>query len=133
MSPLRFCHWIYHGTPLTIYGDGLQTRDFTFVDDIARGAIAAAKPLGYEVINLGGGNEPVSLMGMIHAFEEVLGRKAVLQHEPENPSDMRHTHADISKARRLLGWEPVVKPADGFRQTAQWYLDNLSWISDLQL
>ncbi|MDP0500764.1 MAG: GDP-mannose 4,6-dehydratase [Verrucomicrobiota bacterium JB022] len=133
MSPLRFCHWIYHGTPLTIYGDGLQTRDFTYVDDIARGTVAASRPLGYEVINLGGGNEPVSLMDMIRVFEDVLGRKATLKHEPVNASDMRHTHADISKARRLLDWEPVVAPEEGFRLTAQWYLDNLTWLSDLKL
>jgi UDP-glucuronate 4-epimerase len=61
MAPFRFIKWIDEGTPITLYGDGSQARDFTYVDDIARGTILAAKPLGYEVINLGGGNNPLTI------------------------------------------------------------------------
>lgn len=131
MSPYRFIKWIHEGTPLTIYGDGTQSRDFTYVDDIARGTILALKPVGYEIFNLGGGRRPTSLLELITLIEQKLGRKAVLKFEPFHQADMANTAAVIDKARTVLGWEPAVDLAEGIDHTAQWYLDNLDWAQKL--
>lgn len=133
MSPLRFLRWIDDGTPITLYGDGSQTRDFTYIDDIAAGTVAALRPLGYEIMNLGGGREPVSINGMIRAFESALGKTALIDQQPFHAADMKDTRADISKARRLLQWEPAVAPAEGFRRTAEWYLTQRDWLRHIQL
>ncbi|MCC5840577.1 MAG: SDR family NAD(P)-dependent oxidoreductase [Opitutales bacterium] len=133
MSPLRFLRWIDDGTPITLYGDGTQTRDFTYIDDIAVGTIAALRPLGYEIINLGGGRAPVSINDMIRAFEKALGKTARIDHQPFHAADMKDTSADISKARRLLGWEPIVGPPEGFRRTAEWYLTHRDWLRYIDL
>ena len=74
MCVFRFIKWIAEGTPIILFGDGSQSRDFTYVDDIARGTIAALNPLGYEIVNLGGGNIPVSLNKIIEWIEGFLGK-----------------------------------------------------------
>ena len=76
------------GQPVTLYGDGTQSRDFTYVDDIARGTIAGLRPLGYEVINLGS-DRPVNLLDFIALVEELVGRRATLEHRPRHPADVR--------------------------------------------
>ncbi len=129
MSPLKFTHRIASGKVFPLYGDGEQRRDFTYVDDIARGTIAALKPLGYEILNLGGGNEPLSINSMIHELERHLGREAVIDRQPFNAADMRDTAADINKARNLLGWEPRVSPQDGLKALAQWYQEEAHWLA----
>ncbi len=133
MSPLKFTHRIATGQAFPLYGDGEQSRDFTYVDDIASGTIAALKPLGYEIINLGGGNEPLSINRMIQMLEEFLGKKSIIERHPFNEADMRDTSADISKARRLLGWEPRTAPAEGLKALADWYLANADWLSGLDI
>ena len=125
-------HGIVAGTWTTLtpkdadgyFGDGSQARDFTYVDDIARGTILAARPLGYEIINLGGGQRPTTLMELIAAMEERLGKKAVIDHKPFNKADMMETWADISKAKRLLGWEPEITLEEGLDRTIGWYREN---------
>lgn len=129
MSPLKFTHRIAQGKSFPLYGDGEQRRDFTYVDDIARGTIAALKPLGYEIINLGGGNEPMSINSMIHLLETYLGKQAVIDRQPWNEADMRDTAADISKASELLDWHPQVAPEQGLKALAEWYLQEASWLS----
>ena len=124
MAPFRFIRWIDEGTTIEMFGDGSQARDFTYVDDIARGTILAAKPLGYEIINLGGGQRPTTLMELIAAMEERLGKKAVIDHKPFNKADMMETWADISKAKRLLGWEPEITLEEGLDRTISWYREN---------
>ena len=89
-----------------MFGDGSQSRDFTYVDDIARGTIAAIKNVGYEIINLGGGRNPVSLNTIIEKLETLIGKKATIDHKPFHIADMMETWADIKKAKYLLGWEP---------------------------
>jgi len=133
MSPFRFIRWIDDGTPIELFGDGSQRRDFTHVDDIARGTLAALKPLGCEIINLGGGNNPLPLTTMIARFEELLGKKARLNLKPFHQADMMETWANIDKARDLLGWTPRIAPLDGFKNTVDWYLQNRSWVKDIQL
>lgn len=133
MSPLRFIRWIDEGTPITLYGDGTQTRDFTYIDDIARGTIAALRPVGFEIINLGGGNAPISIRAMIDAFASHLGKEPVIDQQPFHDADMKDTQAVIEKARTLLGWSPTVSPEEGFRRTVEWYRANRDLVASLQL
>jgi nucleoside-diphosphate-sugar epimerase len=131
MAPLRFVKWIDEGTPITLFGDGTQARDFTYIDDIARGTLLAVKPLGYEIINLGGGRNPVSLQTMIALIEAALGKKARLSGEPVHAADMKATWADIAKAGRLLGWSPQVTLADGVQRTVDWHRENREWMRNI--
>ena len=122
MSIFRFIKWIDEGKELELFGDGNQSRDFTFVDDIAEGTIKALKPVGYEVINLGGGNNPISLNHVIGMIEKMLGKKAIIDHKKFHIADIKETWADISKADSLLGWKPKVAFEDGIRRSVEWYL-----------
>lgn len=133
MSIFRFIKWIDQGERLEVFGDGGQSRDFTFVEDIARGTILAAKDVGYEVMNLGGGQNPISLNTVIAGIENRLGKKAVIDNRVFHKADIKETWADISKAKRLLGWEPKVSFEEGLDKTLQWYRDNHSWAKDIQL
>lgn len=130
MSLFRFTQWIIEGRPVTIYGDGSQKRDFTFVDDIARGTIAGLKPLSYEVINLGS-DTPVMLMDTIREIESLTGREANLVYEPSHPADVYATWADISKAERLLGWRPQTSYQEGIAALVRWYKNNRGWAKDI--
>jgi UDP-glucuronate 4-epimerase len=129
MAPFRFSEWIRRGQPITLYGDGTQTRDFTYIDDIARGTLAALKPLGYEIINLGGGGTPVAVNDMIHALEQHLGKQAVIDQQPSIAADMQDTAAEISKAKALQDWQPSTLPEAGFRLTAEWHAANAGWLN----
>ncbi|MGB3120671.1 MAG: NAD-dependent epimerase/dehydratase family protein [Verrucomicrobiales bacterium] len=131
MSPYRFIKWIAEGTPITMFGDGLQSRDFTYVDDIARGTVAALRPVGYEIVNLGGGREPTNMLELIRLMEDRLGRKAVIDFQPTNNADMRDTQADPSKAQRLWGWEARVGLEEGLDRTIAWYRENVDLVRDL--
>ncbi len=133
MSPFRFIKWIDEGTPIELFGDGSQSRDFTYVDDIARGTIAALKEVGYEIINLGGGNNPIRIKAMIECFEQHLGKRAVIDQKPFHKADMMETWANIEKARKLLGWEPQTTPDQGFKQTVDWYIANKDWVREVTL
>lgn len=133
MCIFRFIKWIDEGTPIELFGDGEQSRDFTFVDDIARGTIAALKPVGFEVINLGGGGEPVSLNTLIGSLEELLGKKATIQHREFHKADIKTTSADISKAKQLLGWSPSVDLSTGVKACVDWHLNNKPFSTDIVL
>lgn len=133
MCIFRFIKWIDEGTPLEILGDGHQSRDFTFVDDIARGTIQAMRPLGFETINLGGGNEPVSLLQVIEILESMLGKKATLEHIEVNPADIRETRAEVDKAHRLLDWSADVTLEQGLQESVDWYLANKDWVKNVKL
>jgi UDP-glucuronate 4-epimerase len=133
MAPFRFIKWIDEGTPITLYGDGTQARDFTYVDDIARGTLLAAKPLGYEVINLGGGRNPMSLQTVIGLIEKALGKKAKIAGQPFHAADVKETWADITKAKQLLDWEPRVIPGEGFRFTVDWFAQNRVWLKNIKV
>lgn len=127
MMPFRMVKWIAEGEPVTIYGDGKQSRDFTYVDDIARGTIAGLRPLGYEVINLGS-DAPVVLTDALRLVEKLVGRPAVLERKPRHPADVTATWADISKAERLLEWRPVVHLDEGMDRLSNWYQHNRKWV-----
>jgi nucleoside-diphosphate-sugar epimerase len=133
MCIFRFIKWIDEGVPLEILGDGEQSRDFTFVDDIARGTILAQRPLGFEVINLGGGMTPVSLLDVISRLEKLLNKKAELNFVAVNPADIKEARAEVGKAERLLDWKPQVSLDEGLAACVDWYLENRDWVKDVQL
>lgn len=131
MMMFRFVQWISEDRPVTIFGDGLQSRDFTYVDDAARGTIAGLKRLGCEVINLGS-DHPVVLMDGLRLLEKLLGKQARIEHVPHHPADALATWADIGKAKRLLDWRPGRSFEEGVEQTVRWYRDNRAWASEVQ-
>ena len=133
MSPYRFIKWIAEEETIQMFGDGSQSRDFTYVDDIARGTIAAIQDVGYEIINLGGGRNPVSLNTIISKLEELLDKKAKIDHKPFHVADLMETRADISKAKNLVGWEPQVSLDQGLEKSVQWYMDNQHWLKKVQV
>ncbi len=116
MAPYRFVKWILEGTPITLYGDGSQSRDFTYIDDIARGTILSEKPLGFEIINLGGGKDPVTINQFIIWIEELTGKNAIIQYLPFNSVDMFETMASIDKANILLNWTPKIDVYNGLNK-----------------
>lgn len=124
MSPYIFADCLLKGKELPVFGDGTQSRDFTFVDDIAEGTILASKNVGYEIINLGGGNNPYTLLQMIELMEKYSGKKAKLNLQSKVKADMDVTWADISKAKKLLGWEPKVSFEEGIRQLMSWHISH---------
>ncbi|NLX02299.1 MAG: NAD-dependent epimerase/dehydratase family protein [Syntrophomonadaceae bacterium] len=132
MSIFRFIKWILEGTPLEVFGDGSQSRDFTYIDDIARGTIAALKPLGYEIINLGN-NNPDKLSRAIELIEEYTGKKARIEYKEFHKADIMATWADINKANRLLSWSPEVELTEGIRRTVNWMKDNWDWVKFLNI
>ncbi|MFC1935434.1 GDP-mannose 4,6-dehydratase [Chloroflexota bacterium] len=131
MAPFRFVKWIAEGQPLVLYGDGTQERDFTYVDDIARGTLAALKPLGFQTINLGT-ERTTRLKDFIHAIERLVGREVCIQREPRHPADMLSTWADTSKARSLLGWEATTALEEGLQRTVDWYMENRDWAREIK-
>ncbi len=132
MAIYRFVKWITEGEPIRLNGDGEQTRGFTYVDDIARGSILGLKNVGYEVMNLGG-HESISINNLIRKLEEIIGKKAVIIHDPAVKADMSANLADVSKAGRLLNWTPLVDLDEGLRRTADWYLQEREWLKDIRI
>lgn len=132
MSVLRFVKWIDEGKPIVLYGDGSQSRDFTYVDDIAIGTLAATKKkVGYEIINLGGGKNPVAINLLISKIENLLSKKAELNKKPFHSADVDSTWADISKADQLLNWQPTISLDKGLEKTVEWYYENKSWLKHI--
>jgi nucleoside-diphosphate-sugar epimerase len=130
MTPLRFVQRIREGKTITIFGDGSQSRDFTYVDDIARGTIAALRPIGCDAFNLGS-DEPLKLMEMIKLIEELTKTKAKIEFRPWHPADMAETWADISKARKTLEWSPQTTIREGMHKLVDWYEQNRDWAKDI--
>ncbi len=130
MSPFRFVQWISEDRPVIVYGDGSQRRDFTYVDDIARGTITSLRPLGYAILNLGA-DRPVPLLDFIAHIEHAVGRTARLEFRPAHPADVPATWADITRASQALGWRPQVGLAEGVSQLAAWYAANRAWASQI--
>jgi nucleoside-diphosphate-sugar epimerase len=131
MSMFRFTQWISESRPLILNGDGEQSRGFTYVDDIARGTILALKPLGYEIINLGG-HETIKMNELIRLLETLIGKKAQIVQRPPHPADMQANWANVEKAGRLLGWEPRVSLREGVERLVAWYNAEREWASQLR-
>jgi UDP-glucuronate 4-epimerase len=120
MMPWQWSRAIVAGEPLTLYNGGHIQRDWTYVDDIVDGFIAALdRPMGFEIINLGCGR-PVENLRFVEVLEGLLGKKATIVDTPCPPSEPLITYADITKARKLLGYEPKVMVEEGLRRFVQW-------------
>ncbi len=131
LAMFRFIQWITEGRTLHLNGDGEQSRGFTYLDDIVRGIILALKPLGYEIINLGG-HEVITINDLIALTEELVGKKATIERHPAHPADMRQNWADVSKAREILGWEPRVGLREGMQALVDWYNAEREWAKDIE-
>ena len=130
MVMFRFNQWIMEDIPLRLNGDGEQTRGFTYVDDIARGTIAALMPVGYEIFNLGG-HEVISINQLIHFLERAVGKPAEVEHFPRHPADMQVNQADVNKAKRVLSWEPEVNLEEGIQRMVDWYRQEREWAKQI--
>ena len=132
MSVFRFIKWIMEDSSLEVFGDGSQSRDFTYIEDIAEGTILALKPLGYQIINLGN-NKPYSLLEMISLVERFTGKKAKIENREFHKADMKATWADITKAKELLGWQPKTSLEEGIEKTVDWFKKNWHWLKEVKL
>jgi UDP-glucuronate 4-epimerase len=120
----KFARLIAAGRPIPIYGDGQTRRDYTYIDDIISGVIAAMhyEQSQFEVINLGE-SETVELRRLVEIIEQAMGKRAVLDHQPAQPGDVPITYANIAKARRLLGYTPQTKIETGIDKFVAWFRD----------
>jgi UDP-glucuronate 4-epimerase len=130
MVMFRFAQWISEGRPVRVNGDGEQSRGFTYVDDIARGTILGLKPVGYEIINLGG-HETIKINELVTMMEELIGKPAIVHRLPRHPADMFSNWANVEKAKRLLGWAPQVSLVDGIASLVGWYKEECHWASQV--
>ncbi len=118
----KFCRAALEGEVCKIEGDGLQSRDFTYVADAARGTLLAMEKEvpGGEVINLAGGNR-ISLLDLVSSLSKLCGREVGIQHVADRPGDVKHSQADVNKALRLLGFETEYSFDEGLEKTLEWY------------
>ena len=118
----RFILWGLKGRPLEVHGDGTQSRDFTYIDNVVEANLLAARApeVGGEVFNVGCGDR-VSLLEIVAKLEAILGRRLERKHTPPRAGDVPHTLADLAKAKRLLGYSPLVDFDEGFRRTVEYF------------
>lgn len=118
----KFARMISSNRPVPVFGDGNAERDFTYIDDILQGVLAAvdydATP--FEIINLGE-SHTITVNRLIELLETALGQKAIIDRQPPQPGDMPRTHADISKARALLGYKPATPIEAGIQKFVEWF------------
>lgn len=121
MAIHKFTRLIDRGETVPLFGDGSSARDYTYVDDIVDGILAALeRGRGYEIFNLGR-SEVVSLRDLVNQIMRALGKQAELVFQAEQPGDVRQTCADLAKSRRLLGYEPKIGIEEGIRRFVDWY------------
>ena len=121
MAPYLFTQRISGGKEITLFDEGRPQRDWTYIEDIVQGVMAALDAdFEYEVINLGY-SKPVPMREFVTIIEELLGKKAAIVSHPLPPSELPITHADISKARRLLGYEPKTSLEEGLPRFVDWF------------
>ena len=131
MSIFIFIKNIDNSIPITVFGDGKQKRDFSFIDDIADGTIKCLQPFGYEIFNLGNDNSVV-LMYVINLIENALGKKALMNFSPRHPADVVATWAHIEKSKEKLNWYPKTTIEEGILKTIQWYHENREFVNSLK-
>lgn len=121
----KFIRAIERRQPIPVYGDGSTSRDYTYVDDIVQGVLAAISytATSFEIINLGN-HYAVSLNELVQTIEEVTGKKAQINRQPDQPGDVPHTFANIHKAKRLLNYNPTTSLKQGIEQFYQWFDKN---------
>jgi UDP-glucuronate 4-epimerase len=120
MMPWQWSVSIGRGEQIVLFNGGHMKRDWTYIDDIVAGFIGALdRPLGYEIMNLGC-SCPVENLEFVRIIENLVGKKAVIIDKPAPPSEPIVTYADVSKARRLIGYEPKVNVDEGLRRFIEW-------------
>ena len=122
MAIAKFTRAISRGETIVVYGDGESRRDYTFIDDIVSGTVAAIEkvtPGAYEILNLGG-TKTISLTELVQTIERVVGKPAIIDRQPDQPGDVPITYANIDRARALLGYEPTTRPEEGIRRYWEW-------------
>src|ERR1700757_2908591 len=119
----QFTRRIYADQAIDQFGDGTTRRDYTYIDDVIQGTMAALDYDGalYDFFNLGE-SQTIQLKELISAIENAMGKKAKINELPEQPGDMPLTYADISKARKLLGYNPTTKLNEGLPKFVEWFL-----------
>ncbi len=132
MSIFRFIKKIDIGEPITVYGDGKQKRDFTYVDDIAEATVLCLNLEGYKFLNLGN-DHPVELIYVINLIEEQIGKKAKIHWQQRHPADIYATWADISEAKEYIGWYPKVSIEEGIKRTISWYRENRELLENIKI
>jgi UDP-glucuronate 4-epimerase len=120
----KFAKLIAAGKPIELYGDGASSRDYTFIDDIIDGVVAAVDQPGaadFRIYNLGG-SRTTTLLGLVQLLSDALEKKAEIVWRPEQPGDMRRTLADLTLSGQALGYAPQVPIADGIRRFVDWFV-----------
>jgi nucleoside-diphosphate-sugar epimerase len=130
LSIFRFVQRIFEERPITINGDGDQSRGFTYVDDIVEGTVLATRYLGYECINLGG-SDVITINNLIKLIEDVVDKKAIIQYNTAHPADMLANEADVDKANQILNWSPSTGLFTGIINTVNWYVENRDWAKNV--
>lgn len=124
MAPYLFTEAVWSGRPIRRFGDGTSRRDYTYVDDIVAGIVAATRtPFDFEIINLGN-HQTISLNDFIATIEEVLNKKAIIEPCPNQPGDVPSTYANIEKAQKLLNYHPKTNIKQGMGKFIEWYFGN---------
>lgn len=131
MMPYRFIQWVLEGRPIQVYGDGLQSRDFTYVDDVALATVCASELKGYQVLNIGAGKKPTKILDAIAKIEEFTGKKAKLDFKPSAEADFRESYADITEAQRVIHWQPTKDFYAGLQHTIEWHIYNQQWLKQI--
>ncbi len=116
----KFARLIEQGKPIPVYGDGSMMRDFTYIDDIIDGTMASINKCGgYHIYNLGE-SSPISVKDLIGEIEKALGKKALIEHLPMQPGDVERTFADVSRAKKDLGYSPNTQISEGLKHFVEW-------------
>ncbi len=122
MAIYKFTNLIYHKKPIPIFGDGSAKRDFTYIDDIIEGLLSSmVKCYPFEIINLGE-SKTIELIELVNLIEKNLGRKAIINFLPSEPGDVPITYADISKAKKLLDYNPKFPIEEGIKEFTKWFI-----------
>lgn len=121
MAISQFTERVLSGMPITLFGDGTTARDYTYIDDITSGIIKAIDHLdGFSVLNIGG-SDPISLRDLVSLIERATGETALIDWQPMQPGDVERTYADVSLARKQIGYKPTVRIDEGIQKFVDWY------------
>src|SRR4030043_242278 len=133
LALFKFCKNMLRNQNINVFNKGDMKRDFTYISDVVDGIMACIfkKNLGYEIYNLGGDN-PVRLMDFVRLIEKNLKIKAKIEYLPMQPGDVKETCADVSKARKELGYDPKVRVEEGVKLFCEWFLQNKEWLLKLK-
>ena len=124
MAIHHFFRSIHEGKKISIFGDGSSLRDYTYIDDAIEGTLGAlSREHGFQIYNIGE-SRTIKLSELIQAIEEQIGKKALIEHLPEQPGDVKQTYADIRKAREHLGYNPKTDIREGLARFVRWYKEN---------